>query len=72
MSAPKFKKYDRVLWEGFDSSGGVYVYAGVVVDAQVGKTTGEVYYACYFPELKPSPQLILTEGELMPLKKRND
>ena len=72
MSTPKFKKYDRVLWEGVDAQGGVYVYAGIVVDAQVGATTGEVYYACVFPELKPSPQLIVIEEELMPLKKRND
>lgn len=72
MSAPRFKKGDWVLWEGVDSGGGVYIYAGIVVGIDIGKATGEIYYACYFGQLKPSPSLVVIESELMPMTKRRD
>lgn len=72
MSEPKYKRGDWVLYDGFEASGGAYIYSGQVIGIDVGPVTGEVYYVCYFAELKPSPQLICTEGELMPMTKVRD
>lgn len=68
----KFQIGDTVLWEGFDESGGVYIYWGKVVARETGLQTGERYYACFFPQLKPYPELLIIEEELMPLKPKAD
>ena len=72
MSTPRYKKGDWVLWEGVDAQGGVYIYSGIIVGIDIGNVTGEIYYACYFSELKPSPSLVLIEDELMPMTRRRD
>jgi hypothetical protein len=68
----KFKRGEHVLWEGVDAAGGVYIYSGVVVGIDIGPVTGEIYYACFFPELKPSPSIVVIEEELASLNKVRD